>query len=366
MSTAFNRRTSGGADLSLLRAGSVGGLKPRSNLTRETQLSLQLRSAIYGTGCYVPERVLDNAELERMVETDDQWIVERTGISERRIAAPDETTSTMAITAGRQACADAGLDPAELDLIIVATITPDHLTPASSCLVQQALGAKRAAAFDLSAACTGFLYASTVATGMITSGMYERVLVIGSETLSRFTDYTDRNTCILFGDGAGAAVFGPRRDGTGILYTKIYADGEYADLLRIYGGGSKQPPSLASLAARDHYLHVAGRQVFKFATNVFVQMIEEALDACGMTQDDVALVIPHQVNARIIDAAVRRLGLPTEKCFINIDRYGNTSSASVPIALDEARRQGKLNPGDVAILLGFGSGLTWGATVLKM
>lgn len=348
----------------MLRA--AAGAKPRSTLTRDTQLSLQLRSAIYGTGSYVPERVLGNAELERMVDTNDQWIVERTGISERRIAAPDETTSSMAITAGRQACADAGIEPSELDLIILATITADEVTPASSCVVQQALGAKSAAAFDIGAACSGFLYASTVATGMITSGMYERVLVIGSETLSRFTDYTDRNTCILFGDGAGAAVFGPRRDGSGILYSKIYADGEHAQLLTIPGGGSKRPASLASLAGRQHFLQVAGRQVFKFATNIFVQMIDEALAACGMTQDDVQLVIPHQVNARIIDAAVRRLGLPEEKCFINIDRYGNTSSASVPIALDEARRQGRLHPGDTVILLAFGSGLTWGATVIKM
>lgn len=365
MSTAFNRRTNSTSSLSLSRAA-AGDIKPRSSLIRDPNLSLQLRAAIYGTGSYVPERVLDNAELERMVDTNDQWIMERTGIRERRIAAPDETTASMGITAGRAACADAGIDPAELDLIIMATVTPDQFVPASSCLVQHALGANRAAAFDIGAACSGFMYASTVATGMITSGMYQRVLVIGSETLSRFTDYTDRNTCILFGDGAGAAVFGPRRDGAGILYSKIYADGEHAELLTIPGGGSKRPPSLASLAGREHFLRVAGRPVFKFATNIFVQLIEECLVACNLTEDDVALVIPHQVNARIIDAAMRRLGLPDEKCFTNVDRYGNTSSASVPIALDEARRQGKIKAGDTVILLAFGSGLTWGATVLKM
>ena len=201
---------------------------------------------------------------------------------------------------------------------------------------------------------------------MIGSGMYQRVLVIGSETMSRITDYTDRNTCVLFGDGAGAAVFAPRRDGTGILYSKIYTDGQHADLLQVPAGGSKRPASLATVAQRQHYLQVAGKQVFKFATNIFVQLIEETLAACGLTYDDVTIVIPHQVNERIIDAAMGRLGMPVDKCFVNIDRYGNTSAASVPIALDEARRQGRLGPGDTAILLAFGSGLTWAVTVAKM
>ncbi|HEY1598078.1 MAG TPA: beta-ketoacyl-ACP synthase III [Pirellulales bacterium] len=340
--------------------------QPRSGFSPDSLVSLQLRAAIEGTGSYLPERVLDNAELERMVDTSDQWIIERTGIRERRIAAEHETTATMAVAAGKIACADAEIDPAELDLIILATITPDQFVPAASCVVQQALGAKRAAAFDLGAACTGFLYASTVATGMIASGMYERMLVIGSETMSRVTDYSDRNTCILFGDGAGAAVFVPRRDGTGILYSKVYADGQHAELLQIPAGGSKLPASATTVAARQHYLHVAGKQVFKFATNIFVQLVEETLAACELTYDDVAIVIPHQVNERIIDAAMCRLGMPVEKCFVNIERYGNTSAASVPIALDEACRQGRLGPGDTAILLAFGSGLTWGATVAKM
>ena len=347
-------------------AAPASELRTHDDLDRTTRLSLQLRAAINGTGSYLPERVLDNAELERMVETNHQWIMARTGIRERRIAAPHETTASMATEAARRACADAGVDPSELDLIIVATVTPDQVFPATSCLVQQNIGAKRAAAFDLGAACSGFLYASTVATGMISSGMYQRILVIGSETLSRFTDYTDRNTCVLFGDGAGAAIFGPRRDGTGILYTKTYADGAHAQLLCIPAGGSKRPPSLATVAARQHFMRVEGRAVFKFATNIFVDLIEESMAACALTLDDVKLVIPHQVNVRIIDAAMRRLGLPDDKCFVNIDRYGNTSAASVPIALDEARRQGRLGPGDTVILLAFGSGLTWGATVVKM
>ncbi|MBI2824593.1 MAG: ketoacyl-ACP synthase III [Planctomycetia bacterium] len=363
MATAFDR-SGDSPTLAQLRAAHVA--RTRVELIRDYQVSLQLRASIEGTGSYLPERVLDNFELERMVDTNDQWIMERTGIRERRIAAAHETTSSMAVEAGKIACADAEIDPAELDLIILATITPDQLVPAAACLVQDALGAKRAAAFDLNAACTGFLYASNVAAGMIGSGMHQRVLVIGSETLSRFTDYTDRNTCVLFGDGAGAAVFTARRDGRGVLYSKIYADGEHAKLMQIVGGGSARPSSNATVDARQHYLRVAGRHVFKFATNIFVQLIEETLAACGLAFEDVAMVVPHQVNERIIDAAMRKLGMPAEKCFVNIDRYGNTSAASVPIALDEARRQGRLNPGDTAILLGFGAGLTWGATVVRM
>ena len=329
-------------------------------------MNLPLRASIIGTGSYLPLRVLDNFELERMVDTNNQWIMERTGIRERRIAAPDETTASMAVEASKLACANAHIDPAELDLIILATVTPDQILPAASCMVQHALGAKQAAAFDLGAACSGFLYASTVATGMITSGMYQKVLVIGSETLSRFTDYQDRNTCILFGDGAGAAVFVPRRDGTGVLYSKIYSDGEHADQLYVVGGGSKRPASLETVNAREHYIRLTGKAIFKFATNVFVKMIEETVAACGLTSDDVALVIPHQVNERIIDAAMRKLGWPAEKCFVNVDCYGNTSAASVPIALDEALRQGRLHPGETAILLAFGAGLTWGAAVVRM
>ena len=363
MATAFDRN---GDAPSLARLHSAHLAQSRAGLTPASQVTLQLRAAIQGTGSYLPQGVLDNVDLEHIVDTNDQWIMERTGIRQRRIAAAHETTASMAVEAGKVACVDAGLDPGELDLIILATITPDQLVPAAACVVQNALGAKRAAAFDLGAACTGFLYASTVATGMISSGMYQRVLVIGSETLSRITDYSDRNTCVLFGDGAGAAVFAPRRDGTGILYSRLYADGEHANLMHILAGGSKCPASMATVAARQHYLRVAGKQVFKFATNIFVQLVEETLAACELTFEDVALVIPHQVNERIIDAAMCKLGMPAEKCFVNIDRYGNTSAASVPIALDEARRLGRLNPGDTAILLAFGAGLTWGAMVVKL
>ena len=352
MATAFVRNGAFPKELTLPNAQVP---QNRTGISPKSQLSLQHRAAIHGTGSYLPKRVLDNPELEQMVCTNNQWIVERTGIRERRIAAEDETTASMAVLAGTMACADAGIDPADLDLIILATITPDQPVPATACHVQHALKAKHAAAFDLNAACSGFLYASTVATGMIGAGLYDRVLVIGSETMSRVTDYTDRNTCVLFGDGAGAAVFAPRRDGTGVLYSKICADGEHAELLQIPAGGSKRPASAETVAERQHYLRVAGKQVFKFATNIFVRLVEETLAACELTFDDIALVIPHQVNERIIDAAMSRLGMPTEKCFVNIARYGNTSSASVPIGLDEARRQGRLNPGDIAILLAFGA-----------
>lgn len=359
MPTAFNR-----TDRFRPRASSDP--LSRGGPERLLRAGQQVQAGIDGTGSYLPQRVLDNAELERMVDTSHQWIMARTGIRERRIAAPHETTASMGIAAARQACQDAGIDGAELDLIIVATVTPDQPMPSTACLVQHELGAKGATAFDLNAACSGFLYASTVAAGMIVSGMHQRVMVIGAETLSRCVDYADRNTCVLFGDGAGAVVFGPRRDGRGILYSTTYADGEHAQLLCIPGGGSKHPASLATVAARQHFMHIEGRPVFKFATNIFVQLIEESMAACALTLDDVKLVIPHQVNVRIIDAAMRRLAMPEEKCFVNIDRYGNTSAASVPIALDEARRQQRLEPGDIVILLAFGAGLTWGATVVKM
>jgi 3-oxoacyl-[acyl-carrier-protein] synthase-3 len=329
-------------------------------------MTSKLRAAIKGTGACLPEKVLTNAELERLVDTSHEWIMERTGIRERRIAAPHETTASLAITAGRRACDDAGLDPAELDLIIVATVTPDYPFPATACLVQHALGAKRAAGFDLEAACSGFVYGAAVAAGMITSGASRNILLIGAETLSRIVDYTDRGTCILFGDGAGAAVFGASESGAGLLYSRLACDGGMAEMLRVPAGGSKQPASAETVAGRLHYMQIEGRKVFKFATGAFVELVREAMQTCGLTRDDVALIVPHQVNERIIDAAVDRLELPREKVFVNIDRYGNTSAASVPIALDEARRQGRLKSGDIAILLAFGAGLTWASAVVRM
>jgi 3-oxoacyl-[acyl-carrier-protein] synthase-3 len=325
-----------------------------------------LRAAIAGTGSYVPSRVLTNAELEKLVDTSNEWIVERTGIRERRVAAENESTSSMAIEAARRACQNAGLDPQELDLIIVATCTPDYLFPATACLVQDALGAKRAGAFDLEAACSGFLYATSLASAAIVSGQHRNVLVVGAETLTRIVDYKDRSTCILFGDGAGAAVFRPNMEGAGVLHYRLGSDGGQAQMLRVPAGGTKLPSSAETVAGRLHYLQIEGRKVFRFATTVFIELVEEAMQACRLTKEEVALIVPHQVNERIIEAAIKKLELPAEKFFVNIQKYGNTSAASVPLALDEALREGRLRRGDVAILLAFGAGLTWGSAVVRM
>ena len=325
-----------------------------------------LRAAIAGTGSYLPARVLSNADLEKLVDTSNEWIVERTGILERRIVSEHETTSTMAIEAGRRACQNAGFDPAELDLIMVASASPDYLLPATACLVQEALGAKRAGAFDLQAACSGFLYAASLASGMIVSGQQRNVLVIGAETLTRMIDYQDRSTCILFGDGAGAAVLRPNVEGAGLLYSKLGADGGQAQMIQVPAGGTKLPASAETVAQRQHYIQIEGRKVFRFATTVFIDLVEDAMQSCRLTKEDVTLIVPHQVNERIIEAAMKKLDLPPEKFFVNIQKYGNTSAASVPIALDEARREGRLKRGDVAILLAFGAGLTWGSAVVRM
>ncbi len=324
------------------------------------------RAAIAGTGSYLPERILSNADLERLVDTSDCWIVERTGIRERRIAAPDETTSTMAARAAERACADACIAPSEVDLILVATVTPDYVFPSTSCLVQQAIGAPRAACFDLVAACSGFIYAMRTAAAMIVSGLHENVLVIGAETLSRIVNYQDRSTCILFGDGAGAVLMRESTTGSGMIHSRLCADGSQWDVMQIPAGGSKLPASCQTVRERKHFIEIAGRRVFRFATTTFIDLIEDAMNTCRLSLDDIALVIPHQVNERIIELAIRKLELPREKCVINIDRYGNTSSASVPIALDEARREGRLASGDVLIMLAFGAGLTWGSAVVKM
>ncbi len=324
------------------------------------------KAAIAGTGSYLPERILSNAELERMVDTTDAWIMERTGIRERRIAGPEESTSTMAIIAARRACEDAGMSPAEIELIIVATITPDYVFPATACLVQHAIGAKRAGGFDLEAACSGFVYGVNVAAGLIASGMYKNILVIGAETLSRLVNYQDRATCILFGDGAGAAVLTARENGAGVLHTSMRSEGEETQSMLIPAGGSRQPASADTVARQLHTLHMDGKRVFKFATKIFVELVEEALTACGLQREDVALVIPHQVNQRIIEAAVRKLEMPLEKFFVNLDHYGNTSAASVPIALDEARRAGLSHAGDHIITIAFGGGLTWASSVIRL
>ncbi len=324
------------------------------------------RAVIVGTGSYVPERILSNADLEKMVDTSEQWIIERTGIRERRIAAEDEATSDMAAIAAQRACADGNIDPTEIDLIIVCTVTPDQPFPSTASMIQGRIGAVNAGAFDLQAACAGFIYGLSVAASMISTGMHRRVLLIGADTLTRYVDYTDRKTCILFGDGAGAVVLAASDEDRGIMHYRLHADGEHSQVICLPAGGSRLPASVETLAARQHYIQVEGRRVFKFATNAFVNLTRDAMKACGLSVDDVALLVPHQVNARIIEAAIRRLDFPREKCFVNIDRYGNTSAASIPIALDEACREKRIVRDDTIITMGFGAGLTWGATVLKM
>ncbi len=324
-----------------------------------------IRARVIGTGAYLPERRLTNQELERTVETSDRWIVERTGIRERRIAAPEEATSDLAAAAGRQALAASGVAASSVELIIVATATPDMLFPSTACLVQEQLGAKQAFAFDLSAACTGFLYALAVADQYIRAGTYRTVLVIGAEVLSRMVDWTDRTTCILFGDGAGAAVLQAERGPRGILSTHLHSDGALWDLIHIPGGGSRRPPSAETLANRMNFVKMKGSETFRVAVRALEEVAREALAANGLSMEQLALVIPHQANLRILQAVAERLGVPEEKMMINVDRYGNTSAASIPIALDEAVRGGRVKPNDLLLLEAFGAGLTWGAAIVR-
>lgn len=330
---------------------------------RDDIMTLQSVGVI-GTGKYVPERVLTNQDLEKMVETNDEWIVTRTGIRERRIAAPDQATSDLAYEASLIALKNAGISPEELDLIVVATVTPDMMFPSTACILQDKLGAKKAAAFDLSAACSGFTYSLANAANFVAMGTYKYVLVVGAECLSRITDYTDRNTCILFGDGAGAVVLGPVPKGRGFKSFEIGADGAGGELLKIAGGGSKIPASLESIEKRSHYIYMAGSEVFKFAVRVMGSSAEEALRKAGLEKSDVNLLVPHQANMRIIQSALKRLDLSEDKCMINLNKYGNMSSASIPVALAEAAESGKLKEGDCVLMVGFGGGLTWGASVL--
>jgi len=319
---------------------------------------------ILGTGKYVPERILTNQQLEKMVETNDEWIVTRTGIKERRIAADNEATSDLAAKAAQEAIASAGLTAEDIDLIIVATVTPDMFFPSTACLVQDKLGAKKAAAFDLSAACSGFIYSLATGVSMIQSGLYKHILVVGAETLSRITDYSDRNTCILFGDGAGAVVIGEVAEGKGFKSFELGADGSGGELLKVNGGGSRRPATEETLANNEHVIHMAGNDVFKFAVRIMGSAAEEALKKANMTKADVDLLVPHQANIRIIQSAMQRLDLTEDKAMVNLDKYGNMSAASIPVALAEAVEQGKVKDGDTLCLVGFGGGLTWGASVL--
>jgi len=321
---------------------------------------------ILGTGKYVPERRLTNRDLEQMVDTNDEWIVTRTGIRERRIADAAQATSDLAYEASVRALAAAGLTADQIDLIIVATITPDMFFPSTACLLQDRLGAKQSAAFDLSAACSGFIYGLATANGFIQSGLYRRILVVGAETLSRITDYTDRNTCILFGDGAGAVVVGEVPEGRGFRSFVLGADGSGGELLRICGGGSRMPSDAQTVADKRHYLEMNGRDVFKFAVRVMGSAAEEALAKAGLGKSDIDLLVPHQANIRIVQSALERLGLSADKAMVNLDRYGNVSAASIPLALAEAVEEGRAKEGDRLVLVGFGGGLTWGSTVLVL
>ena len=322
-------------------------------------------STIAGIGHYVPERVLTNAELERLIDTTDERIVTRTGIRERRIAADDQASSDLGLEAAREAMADAGVRAEDLDLIIVGTATPDMLFPATACVLQDRLGAKRAGAFDLSAACSSWVYGVAVAHGYVSSGLAETVLVVGAETLSKITNWKDRSTCVLFGDSAGAVVVRPSEPGQGFLSFYLGADGGGAALISQPAGGSRLPASYETVERAQHTLHMNGREVYKFAVRIIPRAIEEAVSRAGLTLADVDLFIPHQANIRIIDAAAKRLGQPREKFFVNVERYGNTSSASVPVALYEAVRAGLIHRGDLAVLVAFGGGLTWGSTALR-
>jgi len=324
-------------------------------------------AAIIGIGSYLPEKVLSNTDFEKFLDTSDEWITTRTGIKQRRVAADTESTMDLATNAARKAIEDARIDPNLIELIVVSTFTPDMPLPSTACFVQQTLGLKNCAAFDIAAACSGFIYGLTTGSQFIRSGQYKNVLVIGAESITRVTDYKDRGSCILFGDGAGAVVLSATTEpGRGVRYTKLAADGDGWNLLYIPGGGSKTPASAQTVENRDHYIKLNGREVYKFAVHKMQMLIEDAMEQCKLTVEDIAMVVPHQVNQRIIDSACSHCGFPVEKVFINIDRTGNTSAASIPIALDEAKRTGKIKAGDTILMVAFGAGLTWGSAVVKM
>ena len=322
---------------------------------------------IAGTGRYVPEKVLTNTDLEKIVETSDEWIIKRTGIRERRIAAEDQSTSDLALEAARVALDRAGLAAEDLDAIILATLTPDTYCPAGACYVQNLLGATNACAFDLSAACTGFVYGITVGSSLVRTGVHKNVLVLGAETLSRFIDYTDRNTCILFGDGAGAAVLSRAEEGSDsrLLDHYLRSDGGGTDLIIMPGGGARRPASYDTVDGKLHFLSMQGNDVFKFATKSMQTLIETAIERNGLSVDDLDLVVPHQVNSRIIDTVLRKVDIPEEKIYLNLQRYGNTSAASVPMALHEAVEEGRVQPGNLVLLVAFGAGLTWGYNLVR-
>jgi 3-oxoacyl-[acyl-carrier-protein] synthase III len=322
-------------------------------------------AVITGWGMYAPKRVMTNDELATMVDTSDEWIQTRTGIKERRIAAPDETTTTLSVNAGRDALAVAGLDPAELDLVIVATCSPDYPLPATAVLVATELGATHAAGFDLQAACSGFLYALAAGTGFIRGGMYRNVLVVGVEVLSRFINWRDRSTCVLFGDGAGAVLLAASDQPGGLLGWELFSDGTGCDAIIVPGGGSKNPASAETVANEMHYIQMLGSDVYRYATRQLAESGLAALRNAGLTAADIDQFVFHQANLRIIRSVENALGIPEEKVFVNIEKYGNTSAASVPMALVEAIAAGKINTGDKLLMVAFGAGYTAGAAVVE-
>ncbi len=325
-----------------------------------------LRSVgIYGVGSYTPDRVVTNLELEKLVETSDVWIRARTGIVERRIAAPEQATSDMAVVSAERALADAGIGGSEIGLVIVATVTPDHPFPHISATIQDTIGADRAAAFDLAAGCSGFIYSMAAAAQFLATGLYDRALVVGAETLSRIVDWRDRSTCVLFGDGAGAVVLGPTEPGFGMLSFDLGTEGSGAGLLYVDAGGSRIPASPETVAAARHCIRMNGPEVFKFAVRTIEESTRRAVQRAGLEIRDIDCFVAHQANARIFDAAARKLGLPADRVFNNVHRYGNTSAASIPIALDEARKEHRLERGDIVAMCGFGAGLSWASTVVR-
>jgi 3-oxoacyl-[acyl-carrier-protein] synthase-3 len=324
------------------------------------------RAVIAGTGSYLPEKRLTNEELSKMVDTSDEWIVQRTGIKERRVAAGDEPTSVIASRAATRALKSAHLEAKDLDLIVVATITPDMMTPAAACFVAHSLGLDRTPAVDLNAACSGFVYGMQFCAALIESGRYENILLIGADKLSSVTDYTDRTSCILWGDGAGAAVLRAETSADrGLLFSELHADGGGWELINC-PVGSRHPINEKMVAGGNHHLQMRGREVFKFAVTRLNELVDTVLKSTGLSADDIKLVVPHQSNLRIIDSALNRLGLDRDKAVINIDKYGNTSAASVPIALDEALKAGRAKEGDLVLVLAVGAGLTWGSALVRL
>jgi len=322
-------------------------------------------ASITGVGSFLPRKVITNDDLTRILDTTDEWITKRTGIKERRIVEDGVAASDLAIEASLRALDDANVSPSEVDIIIAATITPDFLVPTTACLIQEKIGARNAGAFDLLAACAGFVYALSIARSFVVSGAMKTVLVVGTECLSKITDYTDRSTCILFGDGAGAVVVQRGNGKREIVTTYLGSDGSQAELLMLPAGGSKLPASLKTIESRSHYIQLKGKELFKIAINNMVDMITKTAAENNMQVEDIDMIIPHQSNIRIIEAAMERLKQPRKKAYVNIDRYGNTSAASIPIALDEIDKGGMLKSGDTVLLVAFGGGLTWGTSLIK-